>query len=90
MQPLYLAASFLFEETACDFNILSWYKCFFGAGHFFVVAQPAYLYTATAGTITMRDLICLVSCKSRSSLDTWLASAMDSSSCLGQLVFEHL
>lgn len=62
----------------------------FGADHFFVVAQPASSSTATVCTITMQDLICLVSCKSHSSLGTWLAFAMDSSSCLERLDSEQL
>ena len=47
-----------------------------------MVDQRAYLYMATACIITMHGQICRVSCKLRSSLGTWLAFAMASSSCL--------
>ena len=40
----------------------------------------------TACTTTMLDRICQVLCRPRFSLDTWLASVMDSSLCLGQWV----
>ncbi|KAG5529790.1 hypothetical protein RHGRI_030242 [Rhododendron griersonianum] len=52
-------------------------------GHSFVVDQLACSSMATAYTIIMPVQICLVSCKPPFSLDTWLASAMVSSSCLG-------
>lgn len=42
----------------------------------------ASLSMATACIITMLDRICLVLCKPRSSLVTWLAFAMASFSCL--------
>eukprot|EP00474_Spongospora_subterranea_P005582 CRZ06040.1 hypothetical protein [Spongospora subterranea] len=41
---------------------------------------------ATACITIMPVPICLASCKPHSSLDTWLASAMVSSSCSGLLV----
>lgn len=55
-----------------------------------MVDQLAYLYTAIACITTMRDQICLASCKFRFSSDTWLASAMVSFSCWGLLVSVRL
>jgi hypothetical protein len=52
-----------------------------------VVDQLVCMFLATAFIITMHEQICLVSCKSRSSLDTWPASAVASSSCSGPWVF---
>lgn len=52
------------------------------AGLFFVEDQLGYLSMGTAFTTTMPGQICQVLCKQHSSLDTWLASAMASSSCL--------
>lgn len=52
------------------------------AGLFFVEDQLGYLSMGTAFTTTMLGQICLVLCKLRSSLDTWLASAMASFLCL--------
>jgi len=52
-----------------------------------VVDQLAYLSMVTACITTMRDQICLVSCRHRSSLVTWPAFAMVSFSCLELLDF---
>lgn len=51
-----------------------------------MVDRPDCSSTATACITIMPVQICLVSCKPHSSLDTWLASAMVSSSCSGLLV----
>ena len=51
-----------------------------------MVDQLACSSMATAYTTIMPDQICLVSCKPRSSLGTWLASATVSFSCLELLV----
>ncbi len=52
-----------------------------------MVDQLVCMFLATAFIITMHEQICLVSCKSRSSLDTWPTSAVASSLCLGPWVF---
>lgn len=57
-----------------------------GAGHSFAEDPLVCSYMGTACTTTMLGQICQVLCKLHSSLGTWLASAMVSSSCLGILV----
>lgn len=64
-------------------NQSSW----FAAGLFFAVDRLAYLSMVTACITTMLDQICLVLCRHRSSLVTWLAFAMASFSCLALLDF---
>lgn len=59
------------------------------AGLFCVEDPRVYLSMAIAYITTMQGPICLGSCKHLSSLGIWLASAMDSSSCLVLLASVH-
>lgn len=61
----------------------------FDAGLFCVEDPPVYLSTAIAYITIMQGPTCPVSCKHLSSLGTWLASAMDSSSCSELLASVH-
>lgn len=56
----------------------------------FVVDQLACSYIPTACFSTMRDQICMVSCKPLSFLATWLVFAMVSFSCSALSVSELL
>ena len=51
-------------------------------------AQLACSSFCTASSTTMQDQTCQDSCRRHSSLVTWLASAMGSSSCWGQWAFK--
>ncbi|MBA0548216.1 hypothetical protein Golob_019326, partial [Gossypium lobatum] len=56
----------------------------------FVVGLPGCSYTPTVCIITMHGQTCQASCKLRSSLGTWPAFAMASSSCSGLSASVHL
>ena len=59
-------------------------------GPSFVVGLLGCSYMPTVCITTMLDQTCQASCKPHSSLGTWLAYAMASSSCLGPLASVHL
>ncbi|KAK8487959.1 hypothetical protein V6N11_007174 [Hibiscus sabdariffa] len=60
-----------------------------GGGPSFVVGLLGCSYMPTVCIITMHDQTCRASCKPHSSLGTWLAFAMASSSCLGPSASVH-
>ncbi|MBA0790281.1 hypothetical protein Gohar_014942 [Gossypium harknessii] len=60
------------------------------SGPSFVVGLPGCSYTPTVCIITMHGQTCQASCKLRSSLGTWPAFAMASSSCSGLSASVHL
>lgn len=73
IQPVAISP-FFYWETICDiFTLL------FNTGHSYAEDQLDFLFMAIVCTTTMRDQICLASCRHLSSLGTWPASAMHSS-----------
>lgn len=79
------------EACLISDNQLVLIDVFFGlSGPSFVVGLPGCSYTPTVCIITMHGQTCQASCKLRSSLGTWPAFAMASSSCSGLLASVHL